>query len=132
MRRRLSTISGVGSDADSLASPTPLPLGASSTELAAAAGPAAGSRRGSFAQPPRQPSDEARLHAVCVELVTTEEKYSADLANLCNAFSSDLREAPGRTCWRRACTESAARWEATSNPSPSPSPNPNPDPNPDY
>ena len=131
MRRRLSTISGVGSDADSLASPTPLPLGASSTELAAAAGPAAGSRRGSFAQPPRQPSDEARLHAVCVELVTTEEKYSADLANLCNAFSSDLREAPGRTCWRRACTESAARWEATSNPNPNPYPNSNPDPNPD-
>ena len=129
MRRRLSTITGVGNDADSLASPTPLPLGASST------GPAAGSRRGSFAQPPRRPSDEARLHAVCVELVTTEEKYSADLANLCDAFSSDLREAPGRTCWRRACTESAARWEATSNlnpyPNPKPDPNPNPNPKPD-
>ena len=72
---------------------------------------------------------------MCVELVTTEEKYSADLANLCDAFSSDLREAPGRTCWRRACTESAARWEATSNlnpyPNPKPDPNPNPNPKPD-
>jgi len=65
-----------------------------------------------MAQPARRPSDEARLHAVCVELVTTEERYSADLANLCDAFSNDLREAPGRACWRRACTESAARWES--------------------
>ena len=39
-------------------------------------------------------------------------RYSADLANLCAAFSADLREAPGRACWRRACTESAARWRA--------------------
>ena len=110
MRRRLSIISGVGSHADSLAFPSPLPT---STELAAAA---AGSRRGSedlsMAQPARRPSDEARLHAVCVELVTTEQRYSADLANLCDAFSNDLREAPGRACWRRACTESAARWES--------------------
>ena len=100
MRRRLSIISGVGSHADSIAFPPPLPT---STELAEDL---------SMAQPARRPSDEARLHAVCVELVTTEERYSADLANLCDAFSNDLREAPGRACWRRACTESAARWES--------------------